>query len=179
MIASSNTTNAHKKGQEKHSMYTFNFHVYKDYWRSSLSGLAVVMVFVVAGCGGSKSTVDLPRHAVTGKVLLADGKPLTSGRIIFLSDSPPGSFAADIGRDGTFDAKGTSGDGMPEAKYRVRISPGGAAKSTVKPAFASKYLDDENSGLTATVTSEASKNQFEFKLEATDAAGSSSRDRRR
>jgi hypothetical protein len=163
-------------------MYTFKLSTYKDCRRFSTWNLAVALVLVVTGCGGSNSAADLPRYAVKGKVLLADGKPLTSGRLIFLSDSPPASATADIGSDGTFDVKGTSGDGLPEAKYRVRVSPGGPAgtKTAVKPAFASKYLDDEDSGLTATVTSDESKNQFEFKLEAMDAAGYSSRsDRRR
>ena len=110
--------------------------------------------------------------------MLADGKPLTSGHVVFISTAPPASAAADIGSDGAFEFKGPSGDGLPEAKYRVHIRPAPARRhwkrDRGKPAFASKYLDDEDSGLTATVTSDESKNQFEFKLDAKDAAGPTS-----
>jgi hypothetical protein len=141
--------------------------------------LTVAMALALAGCGGSGSPFGgLQRYPVKGKVLLADGKPLTSGRVTFLSDAPPASAAADIGSDGAFEFKSPSGDGLPEAKYRVLISPGQVASG--KPAFASKYLDDETSELTATVTADESKNQFEFKLETKNAAGPTSRsDRKR
>ena len=144
-------------------------------WRKSdhrCSTIAVLLV--VAGCegGGGNSAFGLPRYAVKGKVLLADGKPLTSGRVVFISQSPPASAAAEIGSGGAFEFEGASGDGLPEAKYRVHIaSVSSAGKASGKPPFASKYLDDEDSGLTATVTSDESKNQFEFKLEAKDATG--------
>jgi hypothetical protein len=143
----------------------------------------VAVALALAGCGGTGSPFGgLQRYAVKGKVLLADGKPLTSGRVTFLSDAPPASASADIGSDGAFEFKGPSGDGLPEAKYRVLISPaplaGGQAASG-KPAFASKYLDEDTSGLTATVTTDESKNQFEFKLETKNAAGPTSQSGRR
>ena len=160
-------------------MYTFKIITCKDNRSLSPWSLAIAVVFVVAGCGGVGGSG--PRYAVKGKVVLADGKPLTSGRVVFISQAPPASAAADIGSDGAFELKGPSGDGLPEAKYRVHIAGVAPAEKTSagKPAFASKYLDDEDSGLTATVTSDESKNQFEFKLESMDAAGSTSRGNRR
>ena len=138
---------------------------------------AVAMVLALAGCGGSEggdSFLGLARYPVKGKVLLADGKPLTGGRVIFLSDSPSGSAAADIGSDGSFEFKGASGEGLPAAAYKVHITPPPPAgsKTAVKPAFASKYLDEDSSGLTATVTTDESKNQFEFKLDTKNATAS-------
>jgi hypothetical protein len=141
------------------------------------------MVLVLAGCGGAGGSPfgGLPRYAVKGKVVLADGKPLTSGRVVFISQAPPASAAADIGSDGAFEVKGPSGDGLPAATYKVHIAAvAPAGKASGKPTFASKYLDDEDSGLTADVTSDESKNQFDFKLETMDAAGPTSRsDRKR
>ena len=142
----------------------------------------VAVVLALAGCGGEGNpSRPVTRYAVKGKVLLADGKPLTAGRVIFMSDAPPASAAADIGSDGAFEFKGPSGDGLPEAKYRVHIAPGptagnasGGQGAAVKPAFASKYLDEDTSGLTATVTTDESKNQFEFKLDTKNATGPSS-----
>lgn len=155
-------------------MHIFQLPTRKAKRRLSTWFPAAAVVLVLAGCGGVASSG--PRYAVKGKVVLADGKPLTSGRIVFVSQAPPASGAADIGSDGAFEFKGPSGDGLPEAKYKVHIagvSPAG--KASGKPAFASKYLDEVDSGLSATVTSDESMNQFEFKLEAGDAAGSTSR----
>jgi hypothetical protein len=147
--------------------------------------LSALLVMSVAGCEGDRFG-GLQRYAVKGKVLLADGKPLTNGRVVFLSDAPPASGAAEIGGDGAFEFKGPSGDGLPAAKYRVHITPaptagnpsGGRARAAKVP-FASKYLDDDTSELTATVTTDESKNQFEFKLETKNApAPTSAGDRR-
>jgi hypothetical protein len=64
----------------------------------------------------------------------------------------------------------------------VHITPGPAAGNAsggktgaFKPAFASKYLDEDTSGLTATVTADESKNQFEFKLETKETKGATDR----
>jgi hypothetical protein len=151
-------------------------------WHSTL-----VVVLALAGCGvGNGSPFgSLTRYGAKGKVLLADGKPLTTGRIVFLSDAPSASAAADIGGDGTFEFKGESGDGLPAATYKVHITRGPAESASngrsgaVKPAFASKYLDEDTSGLTATVTTDESNNQFDFKLEAKNDPVSTSRGTRR
>jgi hypothetical protein len=142
----------------------------------------VAVMLVAAGCGGgSGSPFAGPRYPVKGKVMLVDGKPLTAGRIFFAATEPPTSAVADIGSDGTFEFKGPSGDGLPEAKYKVRIAPAApeGTRTAVKLAFASKYQDEDDSGLTATVTSDASKNQFEFKLETKNAEGPTSNGHRR
>jgi hypothetical protein len=143
----------------------------------------VAVLLVAAGCGGTSRPFAGPRYPVKGKVMLEDGKPLTSGRIFFLAIEPPTSAAADIGSDGSFEFKGPPGEGLPAASYKVRISPAApvGTKTAVKLPFASKYQEEEDSGLTAIVTADESKNQqFEFKLETKNAAGSTSHgDRRR
>jgi hypothetical protein len=141
----------------------------------------VAVMLVAAGCGGSSRPFAGPRYPVKGKVMLEDGKPLTSGRIFFLAIEPPTSAAADIGSDGSFEFKGPPGDGLPAANYKVRISPAApvGTKTAVKLPFASKYQDEEDSGLTAPVTADESKNQFEFKLETKNAAAPTSHGNRR
>jgi hypothetical protein len=141
----------------------------------------VAVLLVAAGCGGTSSPFAGARYPVKGKVMLEDGKPLTSGRIFFLAIEPPTSAAADIGSDGSFEFKGPPGDGLPAANYKVRISPAVpvGTKTAVKLPFASKYQDEEDSGLTAPVTADESKNQFEFKLETKNAAGPASHGNRR
>ena len=126
-------------------------------------------MLVVTGCGESQGTSKL--YPVKGKVLLADGKPLTSGRVAFVSTKPSITAVANIESDGGFAFKAASGDGLPEAEYKVRIEAGTA--SVTKGAggklkgslpFATEYLDEDYSGLKAIVTTDESKNNFELKL---------------
>ena len=99
-------------------------------WHSTIA-----VMLVAAGCSGAGvSPFSGPRYQVKGKVVLADGKPLTSGRIFFRANEPPTIAAADIGSDGSFEFKGPSGDGLPEAKYTVRITPPAAPKEQKRPS---------------------------------------------
>jgi hypothetical protein len=141
----------------------------------------VAMALTLSGCmgggEGNNAFLGMQRYPAKGKVLLADGKPLTAGRVVFLTDTPPGSAATDIGSDGSFEFKGASGEGLPEAKYKVHIAPAPPKTNrptSTRPAFASKYLDEDTSGLTATVTTDESKNQFEFKLDTKNTTTASS-----
>ena len=141
---------------------------------------STVVVMLVAGCGGGTAAHSRVHDIRSkGRYVLADGKPLTAGRMLSSCRlRRPRAAAADIGSDGAFEFKGPSGDGLPAANYKVRIiarGSHGGTETAVKPAFASKYLDEDESGLTATVTTDESKNQFEFKLDTKDAAGSTSR----
>ena len=62
-------------------------------------------------------------YPVKGKVLLADGKPLTSGRVVFMLPEKGLEFVGSIESDGSFSIKGSQGEGAPEGTYRVRIEP--------------------------------------------------------
>jgi hypothetical protein len=133
--------------------------------------LMSVVVLVMAGCGESHSTLKL--YPVKGKVLLADGKPLTSGRVVFVSAKPSITSVANIDSDGAFAFKAASGDGLPEAEYKIRIeagaptaTKGSGGKLNSSLPFATEYLDEDYSGLKATVTTDESKNNFELKLGA-------------
>jgi hypothetical protein len=152
--------------------------------KSMLFGLActatVVLSVLCAGCGESNPLSGVPRYPVKGKVLLATGKPLEAGRMVFVG-TKTASFTTDIGHDGTFAFTGASGDGLPEDEYAVRIEAVTSSKikgSNALP-FPGNYSDEDTSGLKATVTSEESKNNFEFKLEGTDPAGATARSKRR
>jgi hypothetical protein len=142
--------------------------------RFSTWQLTIAVMLVASGCGGGNGSVfSGARYPVKGKVMLVDGKPVASGKIYFKTDAPPLAAAADIGSDGAFEFK----EGLAEAKYRVHVSPATpeGTKTALKQPYASKYMDDEDSGLTAPVTSDESKNQFEFKLETKDTTERTSR----
>jgi hypothetical protein len=141
----------------------------------------VLSLLGLAGCGGTNPLSGATLYPVKGKVLLADGKPLTSGQVVFVATKSTITSAANIESDGAFSFKGASGAGLPEGEYRVRIEPGsstpvvkgsrGALKANLP--FDGKYLDEDGSDLKATVTPDESKNNFEFKLARFDPAAQS------
>ena len=129
--------------------------------------VAVALTVMLAGCG-DRDTIDAARtmtfYPVKGKVSLPDGKPLTLGRVIFVGTKNSVTSPASIESDGSFTVKGTK-DGLPEGPYKVRIEVGdtGPAKKRATLPFATKYLDEDASPLTATVTPEG-PNDFDLKL---------------
>jgi hypothetical protein len=129
--------------------------------------MIAVVAAVSGGCGSGTfgSPSDYP---VKGKILLADGKPLTSGRVIFVSDQTALSYGGTVTSDGGFELKQGSRVGAPAGNYKVRIEvdettlPKGRSRSPHLP-FPSRYLDEDVSKLAATVNA-GGGNAFEFKL---------------
>lgn len=127
----------------------------------------------LSGCGDPNAVGQMKLNPVKGKVLLADGKPLTGGRVVFMNPERAMEFDGPIESDGSFSIKAAQGEGAPEGSYKVRIEP-----DTTKPAdsstrtarrkgqnlpYPTKYADETTSGLTATVN--AGDNTLEpFKL---------------
>jgi hypothetical protein len=122
---------------------------------------------LLAGCRGSDSLPSLQVYEVKGRVLLADGKPLSGGWISFVPQSDlPVSPGGPISSDGTFSlVTGGSGEGAPVGEYKVRIEapqlpqPGVAKNGRKKAPFPFKYTDEDSSGLIVTVR--ASTNRLE------------------
>jgi hypothetical protein len=133
--------------------------------------LTGLVVLVLVGCPERSPLEGVQLHPAKGKVLLVDGKPLTSGRVVFVSTKPPVTAAATIDGDGGFAFKGIPGDGLPAAEYKIRIEPGSSggtkgSRSKMSLPFATNYLDEDFSELKATVTPDESTNNFELKLVA-------------
>jgi len=140
-------------------------------WRR-LGWLFCVFALALAGCE-SNPVATLKRYPVKGKVVLADGKPVANAKVVFVGKSVALTAPAPIESDGSFTVKSNSGDGLPEGEYRIRIEvdeselpvvKGAPAKRSAPLPFAAKYADEDTSGLTATVTTDETKNTFEFKL---------------
>jgi hypothetical protein len=136
--------------------------------------LASSVLFVFAGCGDPNPLRGATLYPVKGKVLVSDGKPFTSGKVIFIQSKTQITSGTALESDGGFAFKSANGDGLPAGEYRVILEPelsGGpkpsrGARVKMNLPFASKYTDEDGSDLKATVTSDESKNNFEFKLEA-------------
>jgi hypothetical protein len=116
--------------------------------------MAVVLTGTL-GCGG---VVPSSTHTVKGKVVLGDGKPLTSGQIHFAPMHQPGRPAAgNIGPDGTFTlTTSVEGDGAEANEYRVYIDLGAGVPPKVARGIA-KYCEFDSTDLTATVRSGANE----------------------
>jgi hypothetical protein len=119
-------------------------------WRASL---LLATCVAVAGCRGGDSLPSLEVYQVKGKVVLADGTPLTSGWIYFVPKAGlPVTPSAQVAPDGTFSlVTGGSGEGAPAGDYKVRIEVPGANTKSKKSLFPFKYTDEDSSGLVATV----------------------------
>ena len=137
--------------------------------RTLLIWLLSAVAMAVAGCGqgGFRSGPDYP---VNGKVLLADGKPLRFGQVVFVSSETALSYVGHIAEDGGFELKQGDRVGAPAGSYKVRIDvtdsslPKGSGKAAKLP-FPARYRDEDVSKLAATVKAGSeSENRFEFKL---------------
>jgi hypothetical protein len=126
-----------------------------------LTGLVVAVCAGLAGCGTSDSLPVLKVYDVKGKVLLGDGKPLSSGSIYFVPKGDlPITPSGVIGPDGTFSlVTGGSGEGAPPGEYKVRIeSRQFQANGKVgKPRFPDRYNDEDSSGVLITVRAESNQ----------------------
>jgi hypothetical protein len=136
----------------------------KDHRVHWVSGLvAAVGVVGLAGCRHSDALPSLQVYEVKGKVLLADGQPLSGGWISFVpTGGLPVTPSSAIGSDGTFSlVTGGSGDGAPPGEYKVRVEapqlPKAAPRSKTKPVFPLKYTDEDSSGLVITVRAESNR----------------------
>jgi hypothetical protein len=142
--------------------------------RSSARLVALLFASIVAtGCGGDPNAPPIVKvYDVKGKVVLADGKPLTDARIFFVPKDGIMTPVGTVGSDGSFSLRtGQSGEGAAPGEYKVRIEPEDAsllpgAKAPAKGKklpFPAKYLDEDTSHLIATVKAES--NQLEpFRL---------------
>ena len=126
-----------------------------------LSSMLLAFSAGLAGCSNSDSLPRLQVYEVKGKVVLADGKPLTSGLVSFVPIGDlPITPSATIASDGTFSlVTGGSGDGAPTGDYKVRIEAPGLRPDpkSKKSLFPSKYSDEDSSGLVVTVRPQANQ----------------------
>jgi hypothetical protein len=122
-----------------------------------MAGLAIGF----AGCGDPNSAGTLKVYPVKGQVLLPDGKPLTSGQVVLVSNEKAMEFTGELGSDGNFQIKTSYGDGAPEGTYKVRIEYNDPSQSPVKGKssrrnvsnlpFGAKYTDEATSDLSVTI----------------------------
>jgi len=134
------------------------------------------LVFVFAGCDGGPKV-----YPVTGLVTY-EGKPVEGASVTFVSNASVATFAT-TDASGKFSMATRGAPGLPAGEYQVGISkvesgnvPKMAAEDMMKmqkagpsaipkPLLPPKYSSVQSSGLTATVTTDKSKNNFTFDLQ--------------
>jgi hypothetical protein len=132
--------------------------------------LAFYSAIGLSGCGGT-GPYSGTLYPVTGKVLLADGSPLSGGTIHFIPKQGGLLAHGKIEPDGTFSLKSKTREGAAPGDYKIRIEPSTdllakKGRAVPKLPFASKYREyDGNTGLTSTIGT--GPTQLEpFRLEA-------------
>lgn len=131
-----------------------------------LYSCALCLIGLVIGCAGGGD--DVPIGTVSGSIMI-QGKPLTQGRVNFVSTTSGGGGYADLNDDGTFEVLGP----LPAGKYVVFLTPVGLGDQppSEKPvddrnmplANLPKQVQDEaTTNLTAIV--KVGDNQFDFKI---------------
>lgn len=123
----------------------------------ALACLLLATPIFIAGCSGP----DIGQ--VSGSVTV-NGKPLTTGSILFSNKEAGISINANLGDDGTFVIKTHKAEGLPPGEYQVAVKsvtfggdetplvgqrPTASAKPTV--FIPPKYSNVNTSGLSATV----------------------------
>src|SRR5262245_3450298 len=103
----------------------------------------VLCLFVLSGLAALWGCGDAPARpeglTVTGKVLYANGQPVTAGRIYFYPDSKSGAQEwADLGKDGTFKIDSSKGGGLIPADYTAVFEEAAGKKSGLPADYLSR-----------------------------------------
>jgi hypothetical protein len=134
------------------------------FYSAHVAWLPWLMAIGLGGCGGTSAIEPQALYVTKGKVVLADGRPLSSGKIEFVPlQAKVAETIGEINPDGSFTIKThdlDQGEGASVGDYKIRIRPGrkdlvrrGASLVVDRSRlpFNAKYLDEETSQLTATV----------------------------
>jgi hypothetical protein len=124
--------------------------------RIALIALSITVIGL-ASCG--KADSRKPTFPVSGKVLLAGGKPAEHATVVLhpVDDSGPDAVKprGKVNPDGSFTLTTYDGnDGAPAGNYRVTVElwlASGKSDEGPKSRLPAKYAKPETSGLTATV----------------------------
>jgi hypothetical protein len=130
------------------------------------------VAFSLTGCGGAAK--DAPSTVAASGTITFNGKPVPKASVAFTSDKGK-AVMGETDDQGHFTlTTNEPGDGAPVGEYKVTLVPIPdevpdmfAAPGEKKPSdspFPAKYSDPTLTDLTATVTTDSSKNVFNFDL---------------
>ena len=125
----------------------------------------LALTWILAGCGEDDGVAKpINSQEVKGKVVLANGKPLTKGTVVLWPQQEPMvQLLGKVQPDGTFTLKaGEVSVGVSHGDFLVSVVPEGYVTGFVpaKPKglqYPAKYLSDQTSGLKVTITPETNE----------------------
>ena len=133
---------------------------------SLLCWSALLTICLLAGCG---SGVEAKKTGTVSGKITVEGKPLTHGRVAFVSSTVGASSFGDLKEGGTYTLDGP----IPVGEYRVFITPPdlGDTPAGLEPEqpqdelkdVPEKYLDEETTDLKTPVTEGENTCNFDLK----------------
>lgn len=123
-------------------------------------------IVLLIGCGGPSGP---PRQPVLG-TLTFDGKPVPDAQVAFQCPEKNVYFTAMTDREGRFEIRAASGDGLPAGTYQITVYPAPsddeeATQVPQRPDIPQRYRSTSTSDLILTVTE--GDNDFEVKMTGT------------
>jgi hypothetical protein len=124
--------------------------------------LFAMLALMAVGCGGASP----PTFPVTGKVLFADGSPVTHGIIEFAPRDGGEAARSTIAADGSFDLKTGTRRGAAPGAYRIAVIQVASAEDVAprqhqahakQLRVPAQYRSPETSGLERTIEAGATK----------------------
>jgi hypothetical protein len=126
--------------------------------------IGLFMSLSLIGCGNNNVNV-------TGKIMLSDGTPVSSGNVIFISGASQGKGT--ISPDGTYSLSfQKKGDGIPPGTYQVlvtgaffipsKLKPTDEMDTGTRPIIDNIYAETETSPLNCMVPNESG---YDFTVE--------------
>jgi hypothetical protein len=124
----------------------------------SLGYLCLLLLAFAIGCGSKATT-----YPAGGKVVHADGKPVSNGSVTFRSQAGerPVTARGPLQQDGTFKLTTfASNDGAVAGKHQALVSVTVVEGDFSPPRIDPRYTHFETSGLEFTVTTDPVQNDF-------------------
>jgi hypothetical protein len=132
---------------------------------------AFLLLIGTSGCGTKY-------YPVSGEVVFSDGTPLRGGMVFFHPADAhiKTSAQGEIQSDGTFQlTTAVKGDGVPEGRYRVTVTPPLPLKREGKgpppPQIDPRYANPDTSRLEFAVTRDRSSNHFRIEVDRPEQSG--------
>lgn len=129
----------------------------KNHSPAAAASALLILLASLVGCGGGESL-----QPVTGKVVYADGSPVTAGAVTFNHVEKQVAATGLIAQDGTFTLNFGDSEGAPAGEYQVVVT-GDTETYGAPPTVANIYSDPSQTPLKQTIVE--GDNNLEIKVE--------------
>jgi protein involved in polysaccharide export with SLBB domain len=133
--------------------------------RAIRGAVAAVFGWAVLGCQAGGPPPAPPGVAVSGKVFLPGGAPLTGGTLVLRAVGGIHGATAQVQKDGAFElADGTGARAVVPGKYQVFVRVADSTDKALKAAVPARYQNSEDSDSDVTVEIAAATSDLVIRL---------------